>query len=405
MTAITAHTGASIEVRSGADEAAAMEDDAILATGDTYAVTGDNLQGEGEDTVILVTVTAADLATTGTYMITVSKNAADYTNAELKSLMLNGEAVSLTHPVPTGGTNPDTATTIHGRMEVDVPSVEVTAAPRNSMAEVSIASDNDNDIEGNVVDLDVGINTITVTVDPVTGDSAVGNGIYNIRVRRELSDDAALSSLSLKQLPMNKMEGESIALMPMFDSGTMAYSADAGSAEMITVTAKAHPAADVSVTVNGNMAMMTDIPMYWDMLGCPAMNDSVRMYDDHEHPDNATSPYCTTYHMDATHPGLMGDAKDVVDMTFADYYDVPLMMGSNTISVMVTAEDGMATETYTVTVSVAATSDEARLLAEYDTNGVAGIQAEELRTAIQDYLAEELSPTDMRTLIQLYLNG
>ena len=113
---------------------------------------------------------------------------------------------------------------------------------------------------------------------------------------------------------------------------------------MITVTAKAHPAADVSVTVNGNMAMMTDIPMYWDMLGCPAMNDSVRMYDDHEHPDNATSPYCTTYHMDATHPGLMGDAKDVVDMTFADYYDVPLMMGSNTISVMVTAEDGTTTE-------------------------------------------------------------
>ena len=103
----------------------------------------------------------------------------------------------------------------------------------------------------------------------------------------------------------------------MFDSETMAYSADAGSAEMITVTAKAHAAAMVSVTVNGNMAMMTDIPMYWDMLGCPAMNDSVRMYDDHDHPDSPDSPYCTTYHMDATHPGLMGDAKDVVDMTFA----------------------------------------------------------------------------------------
>ena len=88
------------------------------------------------------------------------------------------------------------------------------------------------------------------------------------------------------------------------------------------------------------------------MLGCPAMNDSVRMYDDHSHPDNATSPYCTTYNMDATHPGLMGNAKDVVGHgRFADYYDVPLMMGDNTISVMVTSEDETMTETYTVTVT------------------------------------------------------
>ena len=49
---------------------------------------------------------------------------------------------------------------------------------------------------------------------------------------------------------MNMMEGMAIELDPMFDSGTMAYSADAGSAEMITVTAKAaHPDADVSVMV------------------------------------------------------------------------------------------------------------------------------------------------------------
>ena len=34
-------------------------------------------QGQGADTVILVTVTAADLATDGTHMITVSRDAAD----------------------------------------------------------------------------------------------------------------------------------------------------------------------------------------------------------------------------------------------------------------------------------------------------------------------------------------
>ena len=352
------------------------------------------MQGEGEDTVILVTVTAADFATTGTHMITVSRNAAD-TNAQLKSLMLNGEAVSFTETAVNGA---------NARVIVDVPSVTVMATPRNSMAEVMVTSDKDSDVEDNVVDLAMGINVITITVDPV--DTGTANGSYTIRVRRDASTDATLSMLGLRHMPMNMMEGMVIDLSPMFDSGTMAYSANAGSAEMITVNAKAtHMAAMVAVTVNGTAATKTDIPSYWDMLGCPAMNDSVRMYDDHSHPDSPDSPYCTTYHMDATHPGLMGDAKDTVDMTFADYYDVPLMMGSNTISVMVTAEDGMATETYTVTVSVEATSDEARLLAMYDTDGTPGIQAEELRTAIQDYLAETLSPTDMRTLIQLYLGS
>ena len=503
VTATTAHTGASAEVRAGADYDSAMEADAITAETDgTFVVDADEgFQGEGADTVILVTVTAADLATTGTHMITVSRDAAN-TNDELKSLSLNGDAVTLPATDPTDG--------VHARVIVDVPSVMVMAVPRNSMAEVTVTSDKDDDVEDNVVDLAMGINVITITVDPVSGD----DNTYTIRVRRDASTDASLSSLSLKHLPMDKMEGVAIDLMPMFDSGTMAYSADAGGAEMITVTAKVmHSEAMVSVMVDGTAAPKTNIPMYWDMLGCPAMNDSVRMYDDHDHPDDATSPYCTTYNMDATHPGLMGDAKDVVDMTFADYYDVPLMAGQNKISVMVTAEDGIATETYTVevsrvsddatlaslsltdmdgmaisltpefasdmadyaamvysdvekitimpvamagatydywadadteltdvddtmdgdqfdlmvgentiivrviaedgttmmtytvTVTVEELSDEARLLARYDTDGTPGIQAEELREAIRDYLDETLSPTDMRTLIQLYLNG
>ena len=204
---------------------------------------------------------------------------------------------------------------------------------------------------------------------------------------------------------MNMMEGMVIDLSPMFDSGTMAYSANAGDAEMITVNAKAmHMAAMVAVTVNGTAAMKTDIPSYWDMLGCPAMNDSVRMYDDHSHPDSPDSPYCTTYNADATHPGLMGDAKDVVDMTFANYYDVPLMMGSNTISVMVTAEDGMATETYTIMVSAEATSDEARLLAEYDMNDDEMIDDDELGQAIVDWANGNLSDDDLGTVIILWIN-
>jgi len=392
VTTTAAHTGASVKVRAGADYDSAMEADAISGAS-PYTVNAEaGFQGQGTDTVILVTVTAADLATTGNHMITVSRDAAD-TNNELKSLMLNGDAVTLIDS-PTDN--------VHARVIVEVPSVTVMATPRNSMAEVEVTSNKDDDVEDNVVDLAVGINVITITVDPV--DAGTGDGTYTIRIRRDLSADASLSSLSLKHMPMDKMEGMAIDLMPMFDSGTMGYSADAGSAEMITVTAKAmHAAAMVSVMVNGTAAMMTDIPMYWDMLGCPAMNDSVRMYDDHDHPDSPDSPYCTTYHMDTMHPGLMGDAKDTVDMTFADYYDVPLMMGSNTISVMVTAEDGMATETYTITVSAAATSDEARLLAMYDANGDEMIDDDELGNAIVDFANEDLSAGDLGTLIILWI--
>ncbi len=406
VTAATAHTGASIEVRAGADYDSAMEADAISGSS-PYTVNADaGFQGEGADTIILVTVTASDLATTGTHMITVSREAAE-DNSELKSLMLNGDAVSLPSTAPTDG--------VHARLIVDVPSVMVMATPRNSMATVVVTSNEDDDVEDNVVDLAVGINVITVKVtaaagpatattadDCLTGSPDANIDCYTIRVRRDLSDDASLSMLSLKHLPMNMMTGEAIDLMPMFDTDTMAYSANAGDAEMITLTAMAmHSMAMVSVTVGGTDAMMTDVATYWDMLGCPAMNDAVGADDQ---PDDATSPYCKMY------AGLDDDAKAVVDAAFANYYDIPLSMGNNTISVMVTAEDGTTTETYTVMVSAEATSDEARLLAAYDgiiegTSPDGSIDAAELGMAIDAYLAGDLPPSDMSILIGIFLGG
>ena len=216
VTATEAHTGASVEVRAGADYDAAKADDPITETSpgsDQYLINeAAGFQGQGADTVILVTVTAADLASSGTHMVTVSRGAAS-SNQFLKSLTLNGEPVSLTDPA-----DADTEGTVHGRAEVEVPSVTVMATPRNAGATVTIESDNDSDVVNDVVDLDVGINTIMVKVDAAVG---TNTATYNIRVRRDQSDDATLSMLSLKHLPMNKMEGESIDLSPMFDSGTM----------------------------------------------------------------------------------------------------------------------------------------------------------------------------------------
>ncbi|MCY3638016.1 MAG: cadherin-like beta sandwich domain-containing protein, partial [Chloroflexi bacterium] len=131
-------------------------------------------------------------------------------------------------------------------------------------------------------------------------------------------------------------------------------------------------------------------------LGCPAMNDAVGADDQPD--DETTSPYCKMY------AGLDDDAKAVVDAAFANYYDVPLVMGANMVAVTVTAEDGSTMETYNITVTAEATSEEAKLLEEYDKNGNGNIDADELSEAILDYLDRDITPSDMSALILLYLN-
>ena len=377
VTSTVAHTGASIEVRAGADEAAAMEADAITEVSGTYTVDeAAGFQGQGADTVILITVTAADLTTTGTHKITVSREA-EAINSELKALRLGDVALTLDN----------TENAVH-RAIVEVPSVTVMATPRNSMATVKVESDKDSDVEDYVVDLEVGINVITVTVDPVAPTTMERE--YTIRVRRNLSDDATLSSLSLKHLPMNMMAGESIDLTPAFASGVMTYNADAGDAEEITATAvSTHLEADVSVTVDGAMADMVDVESHWNMLGCPAMNDAVGADDQ---PDDPTSPYCRMY------DGLDEDPKMKVDEAYKYHYSVSLMEGENTVEVMVTAEDGTATETYTVMVTVGMVT----LLDRYDADESGHIDLSEVNKAIDDYFDDLISLANVNTVIDLY---
>ena len=173
---------------------------------------------------------------------------------------------------------------------------------------------------------------------------------------RRASDDATLSSLMLMGEPMDMMEGASIDLMDMDDmtvefmaDTTMYYASVASDVDKIVVVPmKMHSAAMVSVMYGAGMsadmdAMMVDVESYWNMLGCPAMNDAVGADDQ---PDDATSPYCKMY------DGLDEDAKMKVDEAFKYHYSVSLMEGENTVEVMVTAEDGTATETYTVMVTV-----------------------------------------------------
>ncbi len=423
IAATPTHAGAMAVIRT-VTAAAAVPTDAEVTAG-TIDADGDIPLIVGYGNFIAVQVMAEDgkTASNKIYMLQVNRAPAGASNnAKLiagTGLTVVGTGVNLS---PTF--DPDTMT-YTAEAPNSTGSVTVTATgfgsatpTDNDRATVRIMSDRDDEIGNNLdttgvrnvtshaIDLMVGANVITVMV---TASDYSAMNTYTVTITRAGDTmDATLSSLSLKHLPMDMMEGMAIELTDMagmamaFDSAEMMYYADAGEAAEITVTPMAaNPEADVSVMVNGAAAMKTDIPTYWDMLGCPAMNDAVGADDQ---PDNATSPYCTTYNADATHPGLMGDAKALVDATFANYYDVPLTVGDNTISVMVTSEDETETMTYTVMVtreeSGPSTGNE--LLNRYDADDSGHIDLMEVSTAIDDFFDGNLTLEEVSAVIDLY---
>ena len=394
VTASAAHTGASVAVMVMGDD----DNSQVRATtGRPYAVT---LNPVGRNTVILVTVTAADLATTATYRITVSTPAAA-TDATLKELRL-----SLGDDMDDVALTPDfDSETEKYRADAEVASVAVVATPTNSEATVTVTSNKDDEVQENVVELAIGTNIITVTVDPV--DTTADNVEYQIQVMRRASDDATLSSLMLMGEPMDMMEGASIDLMDMDDmtvefmaDTTMYYASVASDVDKIVVVPmKMHSAAMVSVMYGAGMsadmdAMMVDVESYWNMLGCPAMNDAVGADDQ---PDDDTSPYCRMY------DGLDEDPKMKVDEAYKYHYSVSLMAGKNTVNVMVTAEDGATSQTYTVTVTVGeAPPVGVDLLGTYDADGDGNIDLTEVSAAIDDYFKGELTLEEVSAVIDLY---
>ena len=126
---------------------------------------------------------------------------------------------------------------------------------------------------------------------------------------------------------------------------------------------------------------------------------------------SSTMMYYASVSSDVTMATVSAMAMDSGAMVSGDgSHD--LMVGENTITVTVTAEDGTMM-TYTVMVTVVEPmTDEERLLAEYDTmdnDGNLGadgsISAAELNVAIDEYLEETLSADDLNILIDLYLEG
>ena len=218
--------------------------------------------------VITVEVTAEDDTTTRTYTVTVTRAAPPSTDATLRRLTLRGIDF---------GTFDSTTLSYTAQVANSVSKTTVVATVNDSEARYAIKLGGVTDADGDI-SLAVGSNVITVEV---TAEDDSTTRTYTVAVTRAEppSTDATLSALTLSGIDFGT-----------FASGTTSYSAQvANSVTQTTVT--------------------------------PTVNDS-----------------------GANHVIKRGGVTDADGV-------VALSVGSNVITIEVTAEDGTTTQTYTVTVT------------------------------------------------------
>ena len=224
LTANASHTGADVAVKSGATENAAT---AIpLDSNGTYPIP---LGNAGTDTVIMVTVTAADTFAMATYKVTVIKGAAGSDDTELSalSLMAGSDKVELD---PEFASNASEIITYAASVPYATTRVEVMATPTNRDATVAVKSDKDSNVQNNVVDLSEEANVITVTVTAADKATTRDYVVTVTRVESSFSTDTTLAALSLATVANN-----AISLAPRFAQGraptSRGYTAKAGGSD------------------------------------------------------------------------------------------------------------------------------------------------------------------------------
>jgi gliding motility-associated-like protein len=223
----------------------------------------------GGNTITTI-VTAQDGVTTDTYTITVTRLPS--TNATLTLLQISGQTISPTFATAT--------TSYTSTVSNATTSIKVEAFTSSPAATISI---NGNAVASGVASpalpLNVGSNTITTIV---TAQDGVTTDTYTITVTRLPSTNAFLTLLQIS--------GQTIS--PTFATGTTSYTSTVSNATT-SIKVEAFTSSSVStVSINGN----------------------------------------------AVAPGVASPA-------------LPLNVGSNTITTIVTAQDGVTTDTYTITVT------------------------------------------------------
>ena len=335
----------------------------------------------GSGNVITVTVTAQDGETTQTYFVTVTRGGS--ADATLSGLSLSGDGgkVFALSPAFAAGTTDYTAAVDH---DVSAATVTVSVMSAGSAYEIRLNGVVDQD---GVVALAVGAgNVIAVVVTAQDGESTQS---YSVTVTRAGSTEASLSGLSL-----SRDGGEVIVLSPAFAPETMAYKAAvAHDVSAVTVTASVASAGSAyEVRLNGVVDQDGVVPL---AVGAGNVIAVVVTAQDGESSQTYTVTVTRAGSADASLSSLLlsgvtlspvfasgttaytaaaghGVTETTVTVMVAAgaAYEVklngvvdqdgvaPLVVGSgNVIAVVVTAQDGQAKQTYTVTVTRAGSSD------------------------------------------------
>ena len=378
--------------------------------------------------VITVEVTAEDDSTTRTYTITVTRAEPASTDATLSALTLSSVDF---------GIFDSTTTSYTAQVANGVSQTPVTPTVNHSGASYVIKLGGVEDPDGEI-SLAVGNNVITVEV---TAEDDSTTRTYTITVTRAepASTDATLSALALSGVDFGT-----------FDSTTTSYTAKvANGVSQTPVTATVnHSGASYVIKLGGVEDPDGEISL---AVGSNVITVEVTAED-----DSTTRTYTITVTraepastdatlsalalsgvdfgtFDSTTPSYTAQVANSVSQTTvtatvnqsgASYVIkldgtvdsdgvIPLSVGSNVITIEVTAENGDGSRVYTVEVTrsepATAGTSEQPLEDRYEANGNGMIDKNEVINAINDYLFGEgdaaISKSDVIKLINLYLFG
>ena len=382
--------------------------------------------------VITVAVTAEDDSTTRTYTVTV-------TRAEPPTPELSSDATlnALTLSGIDFGTFDSTTVSYTAQVANGVTQTTVTPAVNDSGASYVVKLGGVTDADG-VIALSVGSNVLTVEVTAEDDSTTLK---YTVTVTRAAppSTDATLSALTLSGIDFGT-----------FDSTTSSYTAQvANSVSQTTVTPTVN---DLGASYVIKLDGVTDV----DGVIALAVGSNVITIEVTAEDDSTTQTYTVTVtraepaSTDATLSALALSGIDfgTFDSTTSSYTaqvansvsqttvtptvnhsgasyviklsgvedpdgEISLAVGSNVITIEVTAENGDGSRVYTVEVtrSEPATpgTSEQPLEDRYDANNNSTIEKNEVIKAINDYLFGEgdaaISKGDVIRLINLYLFG
>ena len=376
--------------------------------------------------VITIEVTAEDDSTTRTYTVTVTR--AEPTTPEQLS---NDAALSaLTLSGVDSGTFDSTTTSYTAQVANSVSQTTVMPTVNDPEASYVVKLGGVTDADG-VVALSVGSNVITIEVTAEDGNTT---RTYTVKVTRAAppSTDATLRSLTLSSINFGT-----------FAPGTTSYTAqvaysvsqttitptvnDSGASYVIKLGSTTDTDGVVALSV-GNNVITVEVTAEDDSTtrtytvtvtrAEPASTDatlrSLTLSDvDFGTFDSTTISYTAQVSNSVTNTTVTPAVSDpgasyvikVGGVTDADGV-IALSVGSNVITVEVTAEDDSTTRTYTVTVTRAEPLEplQQRMMDAYDANDDGVINKDEAITAVLDYFNGDITKDEAIEVVLLYFS-